>query len=173
MGCLLAEGVPGTIRDYALTPYDLINKWTPVVQARRAGAREYANGAVSAWGRLFAEHVHTICKDYSVPLTTLHETLGTFQEQIARDLELLKLVESRRDRQDLGWEETARGVYPQITKIRDRLHPYVILGLKLTFTFPFVPTEEHPTGKNAVRAVIFPLPGVTIPEDAQEQAEEE
>jgi len=156
MHILRSAGVPATNIDYVREERDLMKQWTPVTDAGESWREQ--NDAIGAWVRLFAEHVETICKSYGVPLDVLQRALGGFQQQIAADLTVLKWAQSYAAHHDLGWEQTARAVETSIQDVRDRLDPYIVLGLRLTLTFPFVPTEGHPAGEDGVREVFFPVP---------------
>jgi|GEM_PF-5963431 len=159
MGVLLSAGVPATNADYVREESVLVKQWTPVTDAGESWKAQ--NDAIGAWIRLFAEHVETICKAYGVPLDVMQRTLGCFQQQIADDLTVLKWAESFASHHDLGWEQTARAVQTSIQDVRDRLDPYIVLGLRLTLTFPFVPTDAKPAEPNTVREVFFPLPSAS------------
>lgn len=167
MGVLLTRNQPGTQLDYIRTEVGLVDQWAPFAEAKHEGNNQ-ANDVCGAWIHLFAAKVKTLCHYYGVPLDTLQSTMREFQEQIHQDLALQKWARSYAAHHDVGWEAAAKSVDSSIRDVRDHLDPFVVIGLRITLTFPFVPTEGHPAGEGVQRVVFFPLPDASEkPESAE------
>lgn len=160
MGVLLTSNQPGTQSDYIRAEVGLVDQWATFAEAKHQGTLK-KNDVCYAWIRLFAAEIETLCHHYGVPLDTLQSVMREFQEQILRDLALQKWARSYTAHHDVGWGAAARSVDSSIRDVRDRLDPFIVIGLRLTLRFPFVPTAGHPAGEDAVRTAFFPLPGAS------------